>query len=320
MISRRQTMIAGAALAAAAGLPAAEPVRAAAPKRSGPLPAVRRLQVGELEVTLIHDGHARRPLEAGFVRNAPLEQVRAALVDAFQPADALLIPFTTVIVNTGSALVAIDAGNGDSGAPGTGLWRAGLEAAGYRPDQVDLVVVSHFHGDHINGIRLKDGTPVFPNARLLVPEQEWAFWMDDGQMSRAPEAMRGAFQNVRRVFGPEAGKVERFAGERELVPGITAVPAIGHTPGHHAFRLSSGDQSLLVWSDTTNKPELFVRNPDWQVVFDMDGNRAAETRKRLLDMLASERMPVVGYHFPFPAVGFVAKEGTGWRYVPAFWS
>lgn len=320
MITRRRAMTTGTALAVAAVLPAGPDAEAAAPKRTDRAPAFYRFALGELEVTLVHDGHARRPLDANYVRNASLEEVRAALVEAFQPADAVLSPFTTVVVNTGRELVAIDAGNGDTGAPGTGLWRANLAAAGYRPEEIDLVIVSHFHGDHINGIRLKDGTPVFPNARLLVPEPEWAFWMDDGQMSRAPEAMRGAFQNVRRVFGPEAGKVERFAGERELVPGITAVPALGHTPGHHAFRLSSGDQSLLVWSDTTNKPELFVRNPDWQVVFDMDGNRAAETRKRLLDMLASERMPVVGYHFPFPAVGFVAKEGTGWRYVPAFWS
>ena len=319
MITRRQTMTAGAVLAAAANLPPVRPA-AAAPKRSGPLPAVRRFQLGELTVTLIHDGHARRPLDAGFVRSVPIEQVRAALEAAFQPTDTLWIPFTSVVVDTGDRLVAIDTGNGDSGAPGTGLWRAGLEAAGYRPEEIELVLVSHFHGDHINGIRLKDGTPVFPNARILVPEAEWAFWMDDGQMSRAPEAMRGAFQNVRRVFGPEAEKVERFAGERELAPGITAVPALGHTPGHHAFRLTSGGQSLLVWSDTTNKPELFVRNPDWQVVFDMDGSRAAETRRRLLDMLAAERMPVVGYHFPFPAIGFVAQEGTGYRYVPAFWS
>ncbi|MCS6877832.1 MAG: MBL fold metallo-hydrolase [Geminicoccaceae bacterium] len=320
MITRRQTMIATAGLAAAAALPPGSTAEAAAPKRGERLPAVYRFALGELEVTLVHDGHARRPLDANYVRNAPLEEVRAALVEAFQPADAVLSPFTTVVVNTGAELVAIDAGNGDLGAPGTGLWRANLAAAGYRPDEIDVVIVSHFHGDHINGIRLKDGTPGFPNARLLVPEAEWAFWMDDGQMSRAPEAMQGAFRNVRRVFGPEAQKVERFSGERELVSGVTAVPAFGHTPGHHAFRLASGGQSLLVLSDAATKPELFVRRPDWQVMFDMDGPRAAETRKRLLDMLATERTMVAGYHFPFPAVGYIAREGSGYRFVPAFWT
>lgn len=320
MLTRRQTMTASTALAAAAVLPAGSTSEAAAAKRSERLPAVYRFALGELEVTLVHDGHARRPLDANYVRNAALEEVRTALLDAFQPADVVLSPFTTVVVNTGRELVAIDAGNGDLGAPGTGLFRANLAAAGYRPEEIDLVLVSHFHGDHINGIRLKDGTPVFPNARLLVPEPEWAFWMDEGQMSRAPEAMQGAFRNVRRVFGPEAPKVERFSGERELVRGITAVPALGHTPGHYAFRLESGGQSLLVLSDTATKPELFVRRPDWQVMFDMDGTRAAETRKRILDMLAFERMMVVGYHFPFPAVGYVARDGAGYRFVPAFWS
>jgi glyoxylase-like metal-dependent hydrolase (beta-lactamase superfamily II) len=320
MVTRRRTLGGSAALAAAAMVPSGSGAQAAAPRQAGPAAAFRRLQVGELEVTLLFDGHARRPLDAGFVRNAPLAEVQQALADAFQPTDALLIPFTVTLVNTGSMLVLLDSGNGDSGAPGTGLARAGLAAAGYSPEQVDLVVVSHFHGDHVNGLRSKGGEPLYPKARILVSEPEWAFWMDDAQMSRAPDAMKGAFQNVRRVFAPVADQVERYAGERELVPGITAIPAIGHTPGHHAFRLSSGGQSLLIWSDTTNKPELFVRNPDWQAVFDMDGNRAAETRKRLLDMLASERMPVVGYHFPFPAVGHVARDGDGWRYVPAFWS
>jgi glyoxylase-like metal-dependent hydrolase (beta-lactamase superfamily II) len=313
-------MTGAAALAAATMVPAGPQPRAAAPKRTDPAVAFRRLAVGELEVTLLYDGHARRPLDAGFVRNAPLPEVQQALADAFQPTDSLLIPFTVTLVNTGSALVLLDSGNGDSGAPGTGRVRTALAAAGYAPEQVDLVVVSHFHGDHINGIRSKEGALLYPNARILVAEPEWAFWMDDAQMSRAPEGMKGAFQNVRRVFGPIAGSIERYAGEHEIVPGITTVPALGHTPGHHAFRLASGGQSLLVWSDTTNKPELFVRNPGWQAIFDMDGDRAAETRKRLLDMLAAERMPVVGYHFPFPAVGFIAKDAGGYRYVPSFWT
>lgn len=320
MITRRQTLTAGAALAAASAGPVRSRAQAAAPRQAGPVASFRRLMVGEIEVALLFDGHARRPLDVGFVRNAPLAEVQRALADAFQPTDALLIPFTTTLVNTGSALVLLDSGNGDSGAPGTGRTRAALAAAGYAPEQVDLVVTSHFHGDHINGLRGKDGELLFPRARILVPEPEWAFWMDDGQMSRAPEGMKGAFQNVRRVFGPIAGSVERYAGEREIAPGITAIPAIGHTPGHHAFRIASGGQSLLVWSDTTNKPELFVRNPGWQAVFDMDGERAAETRRRFLDMLAAERMPVVGYHFPFPAVGFIARGEGGYRYVPSFWT
>lgn len=213
----------------------------------------------------------------------------------------------------------IDAGNGEMGAPGTGRLLANLAAAGYAPEQVDLVVISHFHGDHINGLRGKDGSATFANAEVTVPEAEWAFWMDDARMQAAPEASRPAFAAVRRVFGPMADTVATYAGEKELAPGITALPAPGHTPGHTAFVLASGAERLLVWSDTTNKPELFVRNPGWHAVFDLDPEQAEATRRRLLEMAASERMQVAGYHFPFPATGFIARDGEGYRFVPAFW-
>jgi glyoxylase-like metal-dependent hydrolase (beta-lactamase superfamily II) len=121
------------------------------------------------------------------------------------------------------------------------------------------------------------------------------------------------------VFEPLRDKVEQFSGEKELVPGLTAIPAAGHTPGHTVFVVTSGEGRHLVWSDTTNKPELFARNPTWQVQFDMDGDAAAAVRLRLLDMAATERMTVGGYHFPFPAVGHIAKSGQAFDYVPTFW-
>ena len=309
-------MAAGAAAIQASG---PKPAAAAAPRAGGQAPGFYRFMVGEHEVTLVNDGVFRRPLDAGFVGNAPLEEVQRALEEAFQPPDELTIPITSMVVNTGDRLILVDAGTGGLLAPTAGLWMENFRAAGYTPEQVDLIVVSHFHGDHVQGIRGQDGNAVFPNAALMVPEAEWAFWMDEGQMSRAPEAMQGAFQGVRRVFAPVAGEVERYTGERELLPGLTALPAPGHTPGHTAFVLASGEDRLLIWSDTTNKPELFVRNPDWQAAFDMDGDQAAATRRRLLDMAATERMPVAGYHFPFPATGHIARGDDGFRFVPAFW-
>lgn len=282
-------------------------------------PGFYRMRVGGMVVTLVHDGMARRPLDGGFVRNAALGQVQEALREAALPEDAVLIPFTTTVVETAGKLVMIDAGTGGHLAPTAGAWMSNFRAAGYAPEQVDAIVVSHFHGDHIQGIRDKAGAAVFPNARVLVPETEWAFWMDDGQMSRAPDGMKGAFSGVRRVFAPIAGEVERFAGEKEVVPGITSVPAPGHTPGHTAFMLEDAGERLLVWSDTTNKPELFVRHPEWQAAFDMDGEQAAATRRRMLEMAAGERLRVAGYHFPFPATGFITRKREGWRFVPGFW-
>jgi glyoxylase-like metal-dependent hydrolase (beta-lactamase superfamily II) len=270
-------------------------------------------------VTAINDGFAQRPLE-GFVRNAELSQVQQAMQEAFLPGNALPITFNTLVLNQGGRLTLIDTGNGDMGAPTSGTWMANFRAAGFDPAQVNTVVISHFHGDHINGLRLKDGTAVFPNAEVMVPAPEWAFWMDDARMNQAPEAMKGAFQGVRRVFGPIAGNVKRYEMDKEVVPGLTAVAAPGHTPGHTAYMLSSGNGKLMIMSDITNHPALFVRNPDWSAVFDMDGDQARATRRRMLDMAASERAQVAFYHAPFPATGHIAKDGNGFRLIPVQWN
>lgn len=283
------------------------------------VPGFYRFRVGDTIVTTINDGLGARPLDAAFVRNAELGDVQAALEAAFQPTDTIAIPYTITLIERGDRLVLIDTGTGGMTGPTGGRALANLRAAGYAPEQIDTIVISHFHGDHIQGIRAREGAANFPNATIHVPEAEWAFWMDDANQSRAPEAMQPAFQGVHRVFDPILNAVERYSGETELAPGLRSLPANGHTPGHTAFILADGDDSLLVWSDTTNKPELFVRNPTWQAVFDMDGDQAAATRARMLDMAASERMRVVGYHFPYPAVGHIAREGDGYRYVPAFW-
>jgi glyoxylase-like metal-dependent hydrolase (beta-lactamase superfamily II) len=282
-------------------------------------PGFYRYRVGDIEVTAVNDGFARRPLE-GFIRNAELQQVQQAMQEAFLPPDALPISFTTLVLRQGDRLTLIDTGNGDSGAPTSGRWMGNFRAAGFDPAQVDTVVISHFHGDHINGMRLKDGTAVFPKAEVMVPAAEWAFWMDDTRMNQAPDAMKGAFQGVRRVFGPIAKDVKQFEAGREVVPGLTAVATPGHTPGHTSFMLASGNGRLMVMSDLTNHPALFVRNPDWSAIFDMDADQARQTRRRMLDMAASERAQVAFYHAPFPSTGHIAREASGFRFVPVQWS
>src|SRR3954462_12812827 len=212
-----------------------------------------RYKVGDVEVTAIHDGFAPRPLD-GLVRNADINDVKEAMADAFLPTDVLPITFTTLALRAGGRLILIDTGNGDSGAPTTGRWMANFRAAGFDPAQVNTVIISHFHPDHINGLRLKDGTAVFPNAEVMAPAPEWAFWMDDGKMAQAPDALKGNFQNVRRVFGPMAKDVKQYEAGQDLAPGVTAVAAPGHTPGHTVYAVSSGNGKLLVVSDITNLP------------------------------------------------------------------
>jgi len=324
MTITRRTVLAGTALAAApiagpAIAQTASPPATAQGAASRQAPGFYRYKVGDIEVTAVNDGSAPRPLE-GFIRNAELSAVQQAARDAFLPQNTIQNSFTALVLNNGGRLTLIDTGNGDSGAPTTGRWMENFRAAGFDPSQVNTIVISHFHGDHINGMRRKDGTAVFPNAEVLVPAIEWAFWMDDARMNQAPENMRGGFLGARRVFSPIAKDVKQYEMDKEIVPGLTSVAAPGHTPGHTAYMLSSGSGKLLILSDTANHPALFVRNPDWSAVFDMDADVARATRRKMLDLAASERAQVAFYHAPFPATGHITKDGDGFRFVPVQWS
>ncbi len=314
----RRSLIAGTMLATAAtALP--RPVAANAPAAGKQAASIYRYKIGEFEMTAIHDGVWIRPIDEKFVRNVAFDEVQKVLADAFLPKDKLPIPFTTLLVNTGSKLVLLDTGTGGQLAPTAGTMAANLVAAGIDPKSVDVIVISHFHPDHINGIKTKENELVFTNAEILVPAPEWTFWMDDAKMSTAPEGLKGNFLNVRRVFGNIAKDVRHYEPGQEVAPGIASIAAYGHTPGHTAFAVASGNQSMLVLSDTTNHPWLFARNPEWQAVFDMDGNMAVDTRKKLLDRAAADRMLVQGYHFPFPASGYIGREGKGYNFVPVMW-
>jgi glyoxylase-like metal-dependent hydrolase (beta-lactamase superfamily II) len=318
----RRTLLAGSALAGAAGaLPGlcSNPAAAATPPSGQQAPGVYRYKVGSYELTALNDGVWMRPLDDKFVRNAPLAEIQKGLTDNFLPSDKLLIPFSTLLVNTGSKLILIDTGTGGQLTPTAGTMMANMAAAGVDPKAVDTILISHFHPDHINGIKTKDGQLVFPNAEISVPAAEWAFWMDDAKMNAAPEPAKPAFLNARRIFGDIAQNVKRFEPGQEVAPGITAIAAYGHTPGHTAFAISSGNQSLLLLGDAVLLPVLFVRNPDWQAIFDADGAVAADNRKKLLDRAAADRMLVQGYHFPFPASGYITRTPTGYDLVPVMW-
>ena len=312
----RRSLMAGAMLSAAAtALP--KPAAANAPPAVRQAASIYRYKIGEFEMTAIYDGVWTRPIDEKFVRNAPLEEVQKALADAFLPEDQLPIPVTALLVNTGSKLVLLDTGTAGQLAPTAGIMTANLAAAGVDPKSVDVIVISHFHPDHINGIKTKDDELVFANAEILVPAPEWAFWMDDARMP--PQGLKGYFLNARRIFGNIAKDVGRYEPGQEVAPGITAIAAYGHTPGHTAFAVASANQSLLVLSDTTNHPWLFVKNPEWQASFDMDGTMAVDTRRKLLDRAAADRMLVQGYHFPFPASGHIGRDGKGYHFVPVMW-
>lgn len=276
---------------------------------------VTQVDLGKAKVSMINDGVYARPLDEKFVTNAPLEQVTQALRDVGLPDDRFDIPFNPLLVDIGKERVLIDTGHGEFGGPTMGLLLQRLQQAGVEPESVTTVLITHFHGDHINGLRNKAGELAFPNAKVMVPAGEWDWWMNDERMAQTPEAGRGTFNAARRVFGPLADSVVKVQPGDEVVPGIRALDAAGHTPGHTAYMIDGGKRKLLYWADTTNIA-IFVRNPDWSVQFDMDAEKARETRRRIADLAIREKALVGGFHLPGSAVGELKAKGNGYEFTP----
>jgi glyoxylase-like metal-dependent hydrolase (beta-lactamase superfamily II) len=322
----RRHLLAGVAGTAAVPLLPAISANAAAPMADKQAPSFYRYKVGDIKVNAIFDGSTTFDLTDSFVPNAKKDEVNAALDKAFLPQDKMTLLFTPLAINTGGKTVVIDTGMGGAALAASkgsnGQFATNLAAAGIDPKSVDVVVISHFHADHINGLLNADGTPTFPNAELFVPAVEWKYFMDDGEMSRAPAGrMEGVFKNARRVL--ETGlkkKATPYEWGKEVVPGLLAVETIGHTPGHTSYVLSSGSDKVFIQSDVTNHPALFVANPGWRAFFDQDPAQAEATRRKTYDMLVAEKMRVQGFHYPFPGLGNVVKDGSGYRLVPAQWS
>jgi glyoxylase-like metal-dependent hydrolase (beta-lactamase superfamily II) len=309
----------GAGLAALGALGAgALPAAAQAPSAGGN-PGFHRIRIGGFTVTTLSDGVARRNLE-GFVQNAPLAEVQVVLAESFLPTDSYTAGYVPVVVETPRGLVIFDTGTGAQLAPTAGQLAANMRAAGIDPARITTVVFTHFHGDHITGLTTRENQPVFPNAEIVVPAAEWRFWTDAGNESRSPNPQKPNFANVARRFGPYAGRIRQVEDGQEALPGIRAVATHGHSPGHTSWHVADGADQLIVLGDVTHRPELFARRPDYQTAFDFDGAAAAETRRRVLDRVAADRVRVTGYHFPFPTVGYFLRDGQGYRFVPADWT
>jgi glyoxylase-like metal-dependent hydrolase (beta-lactamase superfamily II) len=196
---------------------------------------------------------------------------------------------------------------------------ANMQAAGIDPTKVTRVVMSHFHGDHVNGLLNAEGAAAFPNAEVIVPEAEIAWWGDATNETRSPEGQRATFANSARRLAPYAARLRRIGPDAEVISGIRSVAAHGHTPGHTCYHIADGAEQMMFVADTTNRPELLARRPDFHIIFDFDAVAAEATRRRIYDRVATDRIRITGYHFPFPANGYLAKEGNGYRFVAADW-
>lgn len=276
--------------------------------------AYKRFSLGEFEITVLSDGHRVVPgPQKIFGINKTEEEVSELLQNNYLPVDKMQFTFAPTLVNTGADLVLFDTGNGEGGREaGVGQTLANLKASGYAPEQVTVVVLTHMHGDHIGGL-MEAGAPAYPNARYVTGQAEFDFWSSEDRIGTGAE---NGHKGVLAKVVPLAEKMSFIGDGESVVSGITSMAAFGHTPGHMIYGLESGGRTLMLTADTANHFVLSLQRPDWEVVFDTDKAKAAATRKAVLDMIATDRLPFVGYHMPFPAVGFIEKASEGYRFIP----
>jgi glyoxylase-like metal-dependent hydrolase (beta-lactamase superfamily II) len=326
----RRSVLTGAVAASAATaltpLVISTPSLAAAPPAGKQNTGWYRYKVGSHEITVVTDGINRFRFPDTFVLNKNRDEVNAgiAALNMGIEKDQMAIPYSPIVVNTGSKLIVIDTGTGEANFErskgASGQFHGNLKAAGIDRNQVDTVIISHFHGDHINGLLGTDNKLAFPNAEVLVPAAEWKYFMDDAEMGKqTTDRMKGVFAGARRVFDALGRKVTQYEGGKEIAPGITSMATYGHTPGHMSYVVASGNSKVIVQSDVTNMP-LFVRNPGWHLFFDQDPQMAEATRRKLYDMVSSEKALLQGFHYPFPALAYIEKTGTGYRESLVPWS
>lgn len=320
-LDRRTLLRGGPAALAAAGLVTAATTQqafASAPLAARQAPGFYRFHVGTLEVTVVSDGHLAFPADGLW--KAPAADIDAALAADFRSGTPAVLQLNTLVVNTGDKLVLVDSGTGGKFQTTGGKMAANLAAAGYAPEQVDAIVFTHWHPDHLWGV--SDGGNaklLFPNAEYVATGTEHDFWAAPELPGKVPAGMKAMVDSTQTNIGLVAPRFRAVAPGAEIAPGIHSVDTPGHTPGHQSILLSSGDQTLLISGDVVANATLSFVHPEWAIGFDMDPTLAGSTRAKFLDRCVADRQLVASYHLPFPAIGHVARDGGAYRWVPAEW-
>lgn len=312
----RREILKLAAMAPAFALPGAVRAQLGAP--DAPNPAHFRFTLGDARITILSDGFFSLPTE-GLGVNAPREEVQAFLeqhylspVDGYSHTNHLL-------VESGDAKVLVDVGSGSRFLPTVGRLMTNMQNAGIDPSEITHVVITHAHPDHIWGIRDDFDEPLFPDAQYFIGQAEHDYWMQDDLVNQVPpedqQFVLGAVNSIT-ADGLEWTFVRN---DDEIVPGVRVIDTPGHTPGHMSVVVESGGKQLIALGDSMSHAYTNFAHPDWYNGFDADGEQTVATRMRLLDMAAADRIAILGYHFPFPGVGHVLRQGDSYSFIPALW-
>ncbi|UUX48908.1 MBL fold metallo-hydrolase [Nisaea acidiphila] len=287
---------------------------------TGQAPYFYRFKHGTMQGTVISDGILPLGEPSASFLGTSKEEVGQMLTSNFLDPSNVVLEQNILVVNTGSHLVLFDTGMGQSKifGPTTGQMMHNLEVAGIDPASIDAILCTHAHCDHVWGIMADDGQRNFPNAQIYISQADFEFWTDEAKLTMTePGYMKPFVEGARKNLLPNRDRIVFFKDGEEFLPGIQAMSAPGHTVGHTMFLLTSDGQTMAAIGDTTHHHVLLLEKPLMEFAYDTDPQQSAQTRYRVLDMLAAERMPMIAYHFPWPGIGHIAKQGEGFRYFPA---
>ncbi len=321
----RRTIMLGAAAGASGALLSGLPSGLATAQTATTMPAGNagfyRFRIGDIAATVLSDGVIGGPPRV-YAGDAPEAELEEVLRRAFLPNDHLTLNLNTVLLEIGERRVLLEAGAGATMGPNGGRLFDNLRAIGLTADDIDLVVISHTHPDHVGNLRTADGERAFRRANVMAPRADWAFFVDGepdlSYMPVPPEFRQRFAANIKRSLEPIAREVELYEAGAEILPGLTTLSAAGHTPGMAAFLVHSAGDQLLLTADLAYHPVVNIDRP-WRPGPDRDGETAAVARRRIFDRAAADRMLVLGFHYPFPGLGRILRTDTGYAWVPAGW-
>ncbi len=313
----RRALLKLACAAPALALPAPMLAAVSGPGDAGN-PAYHRFMLGQFRMTVISDGHLLLPA-AGLAASATLDEVMAFLQTHKLSTEENYSHTNHLLIETGDHTVLVDVGSGNRFLPTAGRLVENLESAGFAPDDITHVIITHAHPDHIWGIRDDFDEPLFPSATYVIGAAEHDWWRQDGLVNTVPPEMQQMVVGAVNALNVDGVDWLRMQDGDAVVPGITMMATPGHTPGHMSVHIESDGNRLIALADSMTHAYISIERPTWHGGFDQNGDQAAGTRARLLDMAATDGMTVIGYHFPFPGVGHIMRADDGYRFVPTLW-